>query len=215
MQRKMILGALALAAALAFTTPASAAPYRGGYGGYRGGYGGYNSYHGGYGGYYGGYGGYAYRPGLNIGIGLGGYGYGGYGNGGYAYGYAPSYGYSASTYVPSTTYIEPGYPNVARAPADSTRESLYYAPEETDNTAHLRILVPANATVWVGGMETTKRGQERDFASPALTPGKAYTYEVKARWMQAGEPVERTRRVRVMANKTTTVDFGKVAEVDR
>ena len=220
MQRKIILGALALAAALAFTTPASAAPYRGGYGGYGGYYGGYGGYRGGYGGYYGGYG---YRPGLSIGIGLGGYGYAqGYGYSGY--GYVPSYGYSGYNYVPSysnynyvpsTRYLDSGYPDVARAPADSSRESLYYAPESEDNAAHLRILVPADAKVWVGGMETTKRGQERDFASPALTPGKAYTYEVKARWMQAGEPVERTRRVKVMANQTTTVDFGQVAEVDR
>ena len=250
MQRKIILGVLALTAALALTTSASAGPYRGGYGGYRGGYGGgYGGYGGGYGGYnhgyssgyggynhggysgynhggYGGYGGYGYRPSLSIGIGLGGYSGYGYGYSGYnyapsygysSYGYAPNYSsyvpsYSSNSYVPSTTYVDPG---VARAQVDSSRESLYYAPESTDNVATLRILVPTDAKVWVGGMETTKRGPERDFASPVLTPGKGYTYEVKARWMQAGEPVEQTRRVKVMANQTTTVDFGQVAEVDR
>ena len=148
---------------------------------------------------------------------MGGYGYGSYGyNSGYALGYssyAPSY--SGYNYVPATRYIDPGYPGIALAPADSSRESLYYAPEATDNTAHLRILVPADAKLWVGGMQTEKLGIEHDFNSPALTPGKSYTYEVKARWMQAGQPVERTRKVKVMANRTTTIDFGPLAEVDK
>ena len=243
MRRNIILSALALTAILAFSSPASAQRGRGGYGGggyggyrggYGGGYGGYGGYRGGYGGYgygHGGYGyghgGYGYGSGLGYGIGLssgialgstlGGYGYGGYGyNSGYALGYssyAPSY--SGYNYVPATRYVDPGYPGIALAPADSSRESLYYAPETADNTAHLRILVPADAKLWVGGMQTEKQGSERDFNSPALTPGKSYTYEVKARWMQAGEPVEKTRKVKVMANQTTTVEFGPLAEVDK
>ena len=217
--------------------------YRGGAGGYNGAYrGGYGGYRGGYGGY-GGYGyrpgvscGIGLGTGLGIGYGLGNYGRGGYGYGGsgygYSSGYAPTYGgyyYAPSTtYVPSTVYVEPsttyapsatyvdeGYPQVAGAPADSSRDSLYYAPEPVDNTARLRILVPAGAKVWVGGQETAQSGQEREFGSPPLTPGKSYTYEVKAQWMENGQPVEKTRKVKVMANQTTTVDFGPVPEVDK
>ena len=55
------------------------------------------------------------------------------------------------------------------------------------------------------------RGADRSFASPALTPGKTYTYEVKARWMEDGQPVEQTRRVKVEANRTSTVEFGQPA----
>jgi len=243
MKRNIILGALTLAALLVYSTPADAQRGRGGmggghggfHGGHGGGFGGYRGGYGGFGGYrgYGGYGGYGYRPGIGFGIGLGtglglgyglgGYGYrGGYGYGGYSSGYGGSYYAPSTTYVPSTTYIEPsatyvdpGYPQVAGAAADSSRDSLYYAPEPVDNTARLRILVPADAKVWVGGQETGQHGQEREFGSPPLTPGKSYTYEVKARWMQNGEPVEQTRKVKVMANRTTTVDFGPVPEVDR
>jgi len=213
-------------------------PGVGGGGGYRPGYGGGGGYRPGYG--YGGYPGYGYRPGVGFGIGLGtglglGYGLGAY-RSGYGYGGGYSSGYGGTYYAPSTTYIEPsttyvepsatyvepsatyvdpGYPQVAGTPADSSRDSLYYAPEPVDNTARLRILVPADAKVWVGGQETGQSGQEREFGSPPLTPGKSFTYEVKARWMQNGEPVEQTRKVKVMANRTTTVDFGPVAEVDR
>jgi len=245
MKRNIILGALTLTAIIAFSTPALAqrgGGGRGGHGGgggaYRGGgnggyHGGNGGYHGGNGGYHGGYNGGYYRPGIGIGIGLGlGYGLGGYGyrggyGGGYGYGgYSPSYGgtyYAPSvtyvepstTYAPAETYVDPGYPQVAGAPADSSRDSLYYAPEPVDNTARLRILVPSNAKVWVGGQDTAQSGQEREFGSPPLTPGKSYTYEVKARWMEAGEPVERTRKVKVMANRTTTVDFGPVPEVNQ
>jgi uncharacterized protein (TIGR03000 family) len=236
MKRNIILGALVLAALCTFSTPAFAqrgrvgyaGGYRAGYGGYRGGYNGYrggyyNGYRGGYyGGYRGGYyGGYGYGTGVGFGVGLstglllgntyGGYGYGGYSPyyGGYnSYGYAPS-----ATYIaPSAAYVDPGYPSLSAAPADSSRESAYYAPEVADNAAHLRILAPADAKVWVGGVETGRTGPDRSFASPPLIPGKTYTYEVKARWMDAGQPVERTRQVKVEANRTTTVSFDKLAE---
>jgi len=208
--------------------------YRGGYGGgfnngYRGGYGG--GYNNGYRGYGSGFG-VGVGTGILLGSALGGYrgGYGGYrggygsvysgygsGYGGYsAYNYVPSTTYVPSTaYVPSTTYVDPGYGGVvdpgyggvAGALGQADRQSLYYGPEQEDNAAHIRVLVPEDAQVWVGGQETGQRGQERDFASPVLTPGKTYSYEVKARWMQDGQPVERTRQVKVQANQTTTVDF--------
>lgn len=212
--------------------------YSSGYGNYGG-----RGYSSGYGNY-GGYRSYNPGVSLGIGIGIGaGSRYGGYGyspnysgysaynyspiySGYRGYGYTPNYsGYSNYAYapsssgysnyaVPATTYIDPGYPSITAASADSGRQSLYYAPDQVDNAARLRVLVPAGATVWVGGVETNQSGMEREFNSPALTPGKAYSYEVKARWMAAGEPVEQTRKVKVMANQTTTVDFGKVPEVD-
>jgi uncharacterized protein (TIGR03000 family) len=214
--------------------------YRGGAGVYRGGYGGYNGYRGGY--YGGGYGsgfGLGLGTGVIVGSTLGGYrgygygGYGGYGYGGYApyssgygsYGYVPSTTYIApsATYIdPSTTYVDPGYPSLSADPAISSRESGYYAPQTTenvpqadDNAAHVRVLAPADAQVWIGGVETSQTGTDRVFTSPALEPGKSYTYEVKARWMESGRPVEQTRRVKVQANQTTTVDFARVPELSK
>ena len=147
----------------------------------------------GYGGYglYGGYGGY------------GGYGYGGYsGLGSYsAYGYSPSYN---RAYVdPSLIYADPAL----QVPVP--RQSAYYAPPMPDDSALLRVFVPADAQVWIGGEATTKTGEERTFASPALTPGKSYTYQIKAVWTENGKPIEKTQKVKVLANETTNVTFGE------
>ena len=48
------------------------------------------------------------------------------------------------------------------------------------NAAHVTVRAPANATVWIGGWQTPNTGSVREFDSPPLTPGKQYTYEVRA-----------------------------------
>jgi uncharacterized protein (TIGR03000 family) len=82
-----------------------------------------------------------------------------------------------------------------------------YAPSAPDNAAHLRVIVPAGAKVWFGNSATQQSGRERFFESPQLTPGKDYTYDVKATWTENGTEVTRTRHVGVRANSTLTVDF--------
>jgi uncharacterized protein (TIGR03000 family) len=175
----------------------------GGYGlGYGNGYYGYSSYsptYYGYSSYYPGYSGYSsYNP--------------GYYASGYSlspsYSYVPNYAYSQ----PQNYYTDQTYPSVVTASTGTTQRSMYYNPQPTDNTARLHVIVPAGAQVWVGGEETAQTGPDRVFASPAIQPGRSYTYEVKARWMQEGAPVEQTKQVRVQANQTTTVDFSPVAE---
>jgi uncharacterized protein (TIGR03000 family) len=80
-------------------------------------------------------------------------------------------------------------------------------PVATANMARVHVRVPADALLWFDGTPTTQRGPERDFTTPELNPEKTYTYEVKARWMQDGQPLERTLKVEVRANKTALVDF--------
>jgi uncharacterized protein (TIGR03000 family) len=76
------------------------------------------------------------------------------------------------------------------------------------NTAHIRLLVPASAKVWFGNSATQQTGSVRFFESPALTPGKDYSYDVKAQWRDASDKeVTRTRHVDVRANMQTTVDL--------
>jgi uncharacterized protein (TIGR03000 family) len=189
-----ILLALALAAFAWTASPTLAQRGRGGWGGGRGWGGGWGG-----GGWYGGRGGYG--------------GYGGYGWGGgyyprYGWGYGgsyPSYGYSG--YYPgyaydygTPTYVYPDTPTVI------TRQSGSYAPP-TDNTAMVHVRVPSNATVWFDGDRTQQSGTDRTFASPPLKPGNTYSYEVRARWMDNGKPVEETRTVKVRANETSNVDF--------
>lgn len=223
MKRNIIAAALTLAALCVFSPPASAAIFGFGVGGPYGGYvggtfgspfgSGYyapfgyarNAYA--YPGYYGPGSTQVYGSGLGAGI-LD------YSRSGY--GYYPGYGYpypTVRTYVaPTVRYVAPVYPSLATIPAPSSRSSLYYAPEVPDDTAHVRYLGPADAKLWIGGVETSKTGSERDFTTPPLVPGKSYTYEVKARWVESGEPVERTRKVKVEANRTTVIDFDRLAE---
>jgi len=72
----------------------------------------------------------------------------------------------------------------------------------------MTVVVPtANAQVWFGDTLTTQQGTERLFHSPALEPGKNFTYTIKARWMENGKAVERDRQVNVQAGQKITVNF--------
>ena len=47
------------------------------------------------------------------------------------------------------------------------------------------------------------------FVTPPLQPGQEYTYTLKARWTENGQPVERTRQIMVRPGQTATVDFSQ------
>lgn len=185
--------------ALAAATPASAQRHYGG-GGYRGGWGGYY----GRGGYY---------PGS--------YGWGGSGIGVYVgprYSYYPRYGYDGYYGYPGYSYSYPSYYSypstyssdvVTYGTPASTEIRSFYPPDPVapTNQARVHVRCPAGAELWFDGTATEQRGNDRMFSTPTLEQGKNYTYEVKARWMDNGKPVERTKVVSVRAGQTTDVDF--------
>jgi uncharacterized protein (TIGR03000 family) len=80
-------------------------------------------------------------------------------------------------------------------------------PSQGDNVAEVVLIVPEDAEVWFDGEKTRQTGSHRTFWSPVLAPGKTYSYEVKARWLENGEPVEQTRTIDVSANRISCVDF--------
>jgi uncharacterized protein (TIGR03000 family) len=82
-----------------------------------------------------------------------------------------------------------------------------YAPSAPDNAAHLRVIVPTGAKVWFDNSATQQTGRVRFFESPPLTPGKDYSYDVRATWTENGKEVTRTRHVDIRANAKATVDF--------
>ena len=74
--------------------------------------------------------------------------------------------------------------------------------------AYLEVYVPADARLTIDSAKTQQTGTLRRFASPALKPGRQYTYDVKAQWRNRDDKeVTRTRRVDVGANADVTVDF--------
>jgi uncharacterized protein (TIGR03000 family) len=165
--------------------------------GYHGGYHGAVGYHRGY--YPGHYGSYYHRYYPRFyGYGLGlypWYGYGVYPYSSYEYGYSPTVS-SAYDVVTVPENVEP-----ALAPP---LEGTAVAPA---STAQLNVSVPADAEVWVQGMKTSRTGTFRQFVSPPLEPGSNYTYEIRARWMQDGQVVDRTQTISVQAGASVNVDF--------
>jgi len=78
-----------------------------------------------------------------------------------------------------------------------------------ENAALVRVQVPADAKVWFSDHETQQQGQFREFVTPALDKGQNYYYDVRARWNENGQPVERTRKVLVHAGDRSNVDFSR------
>ena len=60
---------------------------------------------------------------------------------------------------------------------------------------------------WFNDYATTTRGSTRYFDSPPLQGGGTYTYEIKASWMQDGQPVTAQETVSVTAGTQMVVDF--------
>jgi uncharacterized protein (TIGR03000 family) len=125
------------------------------------------------------------------------------------YALAPGYYYSSypiSGYAPQYTLVTgPGgytsfYPS--ELGGQGTRDA---------NAALVDVKVPADAQIWFNDARTRQTGTNRQFESPSLTPGKTYTYDIRARWMGDDGEVTRTKQVTVRAGARVAVDFTKEA----
>jgi uncharacterized protein (TIGR03000 family) len=179
--------------------------HRGWYGGFRPGFRGYYGYPGWYG------------VGLGVGLGLGcacawGYPYYAYP---YAYGYpvyvdvagVPVAGAVAS--APPGSTVQPTSA-VARGPAPTAQGSpAVTGPVRlTDTDVLLSIRVPPDAIVQINGTKTTQNGPRREFMSSGLTPGRTYTFSIRAQWTGPdGHAMEREQRLAVQGGERRTIDF--------
>ncbi len=213
------------ALALLFANPGSSpAQHGGGGGGHGGGGGGHSgggggnfhssggSIHGGgfeHGGYYGrgGYYGGGYYGGLYSGIYVSPY-IGGYGSAYVVdpYDLTPNYYVPPSAYPAGQTFVPPT--SITPQPPVGDGYANAVPPlTQPAGSALVEVYVPAAADVWFDDLKTKQTGEQRTFKSPALEPGKTYLYDIKARWMENGQEVVRTRTVRVQAGRTAHVDF--------
>jgi len=123
------------------------------------------------------------------------------------YTYAPAVG-SYPTVAYGGSYTSPTYPASSTYGNQTNTMQSFYAPNmEGNRSAFIRTIVPPDAEVWFEGDKTMQTGQDRLFRSPPLEPGKSYTYDMKVRWMENGQPVERTRQVRVAAGEESFVNL--------
>jgi uncharacterized protein (TIGR03000 family) len=127
-----------------------------------------------------------------------------------AYSYYP-YSYGRTLYSP-TVYSPTMYGNTYVSGTGSTggysATQAFYPPNAQGNMpAIIDVRVPADAQIWFDGESTSQTGTERLFRSPPLQPGQDYSYEVKARWTENGQDVDRTRKVRIHAGERVSVNF--------
>ena len=85
--------------------------------------------------------------------------------------------------------------------------SVVATPVSGGNSLTLRVSLPASAELFVDGVKTTSTGAARVFESPPADAGRDVRYELTARWVENGAPVERTRSVSGKAGETVRVDF--------
>jgi uncharacterized protein (TIGR03000 family) len=84
----------------------------------------------------------------------------------------------------------------------------YGASQETDRNAVLiSVRVPENAEVWFDGTKTAQTGSLRSFVTPPLERGRAYSYEIRVRQMEAGRSVEQVRKIDFGAGERHTLNF--------
>ena len=119
----------------------------------------------------------------------------------FRYGPSPKYGGHSHLYHDHV-------PHMARIPPDEKTPP--------DLKAHLIVLVPADAELWFNGTKVTgEEGTVRKFASPPLTAGRRYIYDVRAQWRKEGQSVTVTREVHVRAGAHINVDFTRRNEREK
>jgi uncharacterized protein (TIGR03000 family) len=87
-------------------------------------------------------------------------------------------------------------------------------PEEGSIPGPATILVslPADAKLFFNGTKTVSTSANRTFVSPALQPGKVYSYTLQAEVVRDGKVVTMAKKVEVRAGEATEVSFEVSAE---
>jgi uncharacterized protein (TIGR03000 family) len=112
------------------------------------------------------------------------------------------YAFYPSFYAPQFAYQQPG--------AMNSYQSLYSPQASGERSAMLNISAPPNAEIWFGETKMTAQNGNsplRQFASPPLTLGRDYSYEIKVRWTEDGQPVTQNRTVGVHAGDVINLMF--------
>jgi uncharacterized protein (TIGR03000 family) len=144
----------------------------------------------------------------------GGYSYGCY-CGGYSYGCYGCYSYGCGCYGGCYAGCYAGCGAYGGGMAISGGAGGYViaqpAPAAPSNAATVVVTVPTDAKVTIDGEATASTSAVRTFVSPSLTPGKKYSYTVKAEFQKDGQPVVVSKKVLVEANRTSRIDLRDTA----
>jgi uncharacterized protein (TIGR03000 family) len=117
----------------------------------------------------------------------------------------------------------PPEPEAPVAPAGTSPAPAAPVPPERSPTAGIipdsegtrgliGVSVPAEARVFINGLETKSRGSYREYVSYGLKSGFTYKYEIRAEIARQGRLVEDTRTVYLTAGARKQVAFHLEAE---
>jgi uncharacterized protein (TIGR03000 family) len=126
----------------------------------------------------------------------------------YTPGYYPTPGsyYSAYYHPSGDLNLQTDAPVVPEAPPPAVPGQPV-----RDDSAHLLVTVPPNSQLWFNGIPTQQGGTQRAFITPPLTPGRDYSYDIKARWIANGRAVEEQRTIHVTAGQRSSIDLTQPA----
>lgn len=77
------------------------------------------------------------------------------------------------------------------------------------NQAQIVVTLPADARMYVDGIDMNLTGSVRQFRTPDLKPGTKNTYSIKIVVDRGGKPVEETKTVDLVPGQTTRVHFAE------
>lgn len=118
-------------------------------------------------------------------------------------GFAPGYGYYPTWLNDPAIMID--VPRFRRPPRVAVPVVPVVPPQPA--VAVLRVRVPDDAEIFINGDKTAQRGPERRFVTPPLEGGRRLHYEVRARWREKDEEVERVGIVPVRPGERLALDF--------
>jgi uncharacterized protein (TIGR03000 family) len=80
-------------------------------------------------------------------------------------------------------------------------------PSAEKKPAVLIVRLPADAELYIAGVKCKQTGERREFDTPPLTPGKKFSYAVRAVWKEDDKQVTRAVSAVVQAGQTTRIDL--------
>lgn len=112
---------------------------------------------------------------------------------------------------PRVQSATPAAPGQQPAPQPPPPAEMLPAPVAEPMSSQVEVRVPvASAEVWFSGHKTKQSGLKRTFETPALQPGKVYSYDVVVKWTdENGRPVQDQYRLEVRAGRQAVVAFGQ------
>ena len=136
--------------------------------------------------------------------------------------YYPAYNYAWNTY-PGTLYgFQPS--NYAAGQVVTSdiqpaqQHTSFYEPDKVydesnvpKDAALISVRVPPDAKITFSGHETKEQGTFREFVTPSLADNRTYSYEMRAKWTENGQAVDRTREILVHPGDRIHVDFTRDA----